>query len=209
MIGVERDLLLRHAHVEPVAIGLHQRHRGFDRRVENRAQRRRRALHGELAAIDARDVEQIVDQPHQQLQLALHRLMRRIGAPGELQRIQRVAERRQRIAQLVGERGEEFVLAPVDLEHSRNGTHVSPKAAARKGRMTAASDAPGVRPRIWIGTTPRATPHGCRKSLDKPTGFPPKASGSMPRGPAPRRLIRGAGPSRRTGPTVSAAPAIP
>jgi len=55
----------------------------------------------------------------------------------------------------------------------------------------------------------RATPHGFRKRPGAPIGFPLKASGSTSRGPAVRRLIRGAGLSIRTRPTASAVPAIP
>ena len=63
--------------------------------------------------------------------------------------------------------------------------------------------------RIWIGTTPRATSRGCRRRPGRPTGCPRKANGNTSPEPARRRPIPGDGPSKRTRPTVSAAPAIP
>ena len=45
--------------------------------------------------------------------------------------------------------------------------------------MTAALGAAGGRSRIWIGTTPRAISHGCRRRPGRPTGFPRKANGSI------------------------------
>ena len=66
---------------------------------------------------DTAHVEQIVDQADHVIDLPVHHFVRvaqRAGrSPRQPQDLQRVANRRQRIAQLVGQRGEEFVLAAV------------------------------------------------------------------------------------------------
>ena len=65
------------------------------------------------------DVEQVVDQPHHVRDLALQRLRRLAHRRGvtadEAQDLDDVRDRRQRVAQLVGQDGEELVLAPVGL----------------------------------------------------------------------------------------------
>ena len=98
------------------------------RAVDGRARRLDRLVHHvddvdallpqrQLVGRDAADVEQIVDQPHHMLQLAGDDL---VGlGPGRgrqavmLQNLDARADGRQRIAQLVGKRGQEFVLAPI------------------------------------------------------------------------------------------------
>ena len=72
----------------------------------------------DLAAGDARDLQQVVDQPDHVVDLPVHDLERRLERSLGLrqrQRLQRVANRRERIAQLVRQRGQELVLAPVGL----------------------------------------------------------------------------------------------
>ena len=72
-----------------------------------------------LVAVDAGDVEQVVDQPHHVPELPLHHgpgLGDGVGVAGrEPHHLQAVAERGQRVAQLVGQQGEELVLPPVLL----------------------------------------------------------------------------------------------
>ena len=71
-------------------------------------------------ALDPGDLEQIVDKAYQVAHLAVHDLvdLRRIHFDGlHAQQLERAADRRQRIAQLVREHGQEFVLAPVGLAH--------------------------------------------------------------------------------------------
>ena len=71
----------------------------------------------DLALVDARHVEQVVDEPRQLVDLALGD----VHGPGQLglvrrdlaDHLDRVADRRQRVAQLVREHREELVLAPV------------------------------------------------------------------------------------------------
>ena len=76
----------------------------------------------DLAAADAGHVEQVVDQPHHLPQLPLHhvarlrqhrRVRRRRASRSDLER---VADGRERVAQLVRERRQELVLAAVGLE---------------------------------------------------------------------------------------------
>ncbi len=77
------------------------------------------ALLAQLDAIvgDAVEIEQVVDQPYQLLQLPLHRIERMrspFGAPARaLENFERVAQRSERIAELVRQRGEKFILAVV------------------------------------------------------------------------------------------------
>src|SRR3546814_19142852 len=69
----------------------------------------------QLAARHARNFEQIIDQPRQVADLALHHLTEacslRLSGEPRPQDVQGVADRRERIAQLVREDRQEFVLA--------------------------------------------------------------------------------------------------
>ena len=60
----------------------------------------------DLAVADTRDLEQIVDEPHEMLDLPLHHLLRALGgrplSASYAQHLQAVANGRERIAQLVG-----------------------------------------------------------------------------------------------------------
>ena len=118
------------SHAQRLARQVERRARGRARSISGRRSRspRRddsapgrpaRVRELDLAARDARDVEQVVDQPHQVLDLALDRSRglaaiagsgRRAGMPS---RCSGVADRRQRIAQLVRQHRQELVLAPV------------------------------------------------------------------------------------------------
>ena len=68
---------------------------------------------------DARDVEQVVDQSREMLDLPLdgreRRARVRIRYQSARQQLAGVADRRERIAQLVGEHRQELVLLPVGL----------------------------------------------------------------------------------------------
>ncbi len=79
--------------------------------------RRTAQLH--LVAVDAGDVEQVVDQPDHVAELPLHHvpgLGDGVGVAGrEPHHLQAVAQRGQRVAQLVGQQREELVLAAVRL----------------------------------------------------------------------------------------------
>ena len=72
----------------------------------------------DLAAGNAGDFEEVIDQSHQVVDLSLHDSVEIRGGlrrTGEAQDVQGVANRREGIAQLVGERGKELVLSPVRL----------------------------------------------------------------------------------------------
>ena len=77
----------------------------------------------DVAARDARDVQQVVDQPREVLHLPLDHVARpgelRIGQRAPAHDLDRVADRRERIAQLVREHGEELVLVPVGFLQRR------------------------------------------------------------------------------------------
>ena len=79
--------------------------------------------HDDLALHDARNVEQVVDEPRHVVRLAadhvarpVHGRLRHIRA---LHDVHRVADGRERVAQLVRQHGEELVLAPVRFLHGR------------------------------------------------------------------------------------------
>ncbi len=103
---------------EVVAAGVDQRAAGLDRGADGVGHVDLLAPQFDLALADAADVEQVVDQVHHLPQLALddlarvvvHRLVAR-----ELHDLHRVADRCERVAQLVRERGEELVLAQVGI----------------------------------------------------------------------------------------------
>ena len=96
---------------------LDQRPGGFDR--GDQAVREVQALLAQLqlAARDARDLQQVVEQPRHVLDLAVDDVLRplqlRLGRVRRLADPRRVTDRRERVAQLVGEGREELVLAPV------------------------------------------------------------------------------------------------
>ena len=72
------------------------------------------ALQADLAARDAREVEEVVDDPHQLPHLPVHDGMDRSHVRVvllQLQQVQGVAQRSQRIAQLVREGREELIAA--------------------------------------------------------------------------------------------------
>ena len=110
----------------------------------------------ESAAADAVDVEQIVDEANDLRKLALHHCASAIddvwSGAGQAHHLQPIAQRRQRIAQLVRQRGEEFILAAIGLlqravrrvEFSRAGGDTSleivVRFAQRRGRLLAFGD---------------------------------------------------------------------
>jgi hypothetical protein len=116
-IGVEVMLARRQIHHQVLAGVVDGRARGLDGVIEHGAQHHAPLAHLQAPARDARDVEQIIDQAHQLAQLALHDVHRVGGrsAVADLQQSQRVANRRERVAQFVRKGGEEFVLAPIGV----------------------------------------------------------------------------------------------
>ena len=115
-IGVDHQRILRKGDRQLLAAGArHRRHRV--RRFRDRLP------HGEatlaqldLAAADARDVEQLVDDPHHVAGLTLDDGQLALGGAAiPLHHLEGSHHRRERIAQLVPEHGEELVLAPVGV----------------------------------------------------------------------------------------------
>ena len=93
------------------------RARRFDRHLDHARNINRLNAKLDLAAIDPRDVDQIVDESNEQIELPANQAARpcrpRRGGFIGVEDMESVADRRKRIAQLVREHGEEFVLAPV------------------------------------------------------------------------------------------------
>jgi hypothetical protein len=108
-----------HVQLQFVAPGLDHRQAGLDGAGQHPARSTWLLFQFELAAADAGDVEQVVDQVHHVADLALHHLAHlghrgRVVA-GQAHHAQAAADRRQRIAQLVRQRGQELGLAAVGL----------------------------------------------------------------------------------------------
>ena len=118
-IGLEPDRLGRQRDGERVPRGVDGGPAGFDRGLQDGGDVHGSNAQRELVAADAAHVEQVVDEPHHQQHLAVDQVARpgQVGVRGvgHAHDLHGVTDRRQRIAQLVGERGEEFVLAPVAL----------------------------------------------------------------------------------------------
>jgi len=77
-----------------------------------------RPLQLDLVARDAGDVEQVVDHARELADLAVDdvpRPLRGVGPRGVLDHVQAAADRRQRVAQLVRQHGDELALAPIGL----------------------------------------------------------------------------------------------
>ncbi len=74
-------------------------------------------LQMDLAARDARQIEQIVHQPDELMHLAIDHLVKRLCVrlvgTAQAEQLDSIADRRQGIAQFVGEHGEKFVFVAV------------------------------------------------------------------------------------------------
>ena len=113
-VAVDDDLPCRPREHQLVAPCIDRRLHLFDRPVDNFAHVDRLFIEMNLAGDDPRHVQQVVDQPHQVNDLPLHHPRRfvnfRLRRPRHLQQLDAVADRRQRIPQLVGQHRQEFVL---------------------------------------------------------------------------------------------------
>ena len=118
-VGIYQQWLRRQLALDRDSILLEERAMVVDSSTNQIIQLNPPPLKPDLASADARDVEQVVDQPGQVLDLAIDhgiRASRLLTAwDGSSQHIQTVANRRQRVAQFVREHGHELVLAPVRL----------------------------------------------------------------------------------------------
>ena len=122
-VGPERRV--RQFQVNAVGLPVDGRPRRVDRGLQHRAEVDSLASHLQLVLCDPRHVEQVVGQPHQLHQLPLHRHARFLDdlglVPGQAHDLEGTAQRRQRIAQFVGERRQELVLATVRLDQRQLG----------------------------------------------------------------------------------------
>jgi hypothetical protein len=116
-VGVEVDRLRRQGNGQLVAGCLDRRTRSVERAIDRRGELDAFLAQGQLSPADATYVEQVVDDPDHLSELALHHCARMLDRASiacfEPHDLQRVADRRQWIAQLVRERGEKFVLAAI------------------------------------------------------------------------------------------------
>ena len=116
-IGEQRHRLIGHIHRELVLLLVNQRpdrcygamddDRGIDRLLAQR----------NLVAADSRHIEQVVDQVSQILRLPVNDLEQLVSrfAGRHLPQGNCVANRGQRVAQLVGQHGQELVLLPIGV----------------------------------------------------------------------------------------------
>ena len=92
--------------------GVDQRTRELERARRDVGEQDRLLAERDLPARDARDVEQVVDQPDQVPHLPLRHLEEALSSgDARAEELEARAERGERVAQLVGEHGEELVLA--------------------------------------------------------------------------------------------------
>src|SRR5690606_32393194 len=118
-IGVELDPLLRELDHELVPGLVEERTRLLERALDDRIERDPALAQLESALRDARDFEQIVDEPRELLDLPLHDLERDRDRPRivrrRLQQIDAAAQRRERISELVRERRQKQILTAVEI----------------------------------------------------------------------------------------------
>ena len=151
---------------------------------------RRLAAELDLAPADPRDVQQVVDQPCQVADLAIDDLLaqsRGSSAPGLPQRAATALRiGRQRIAQLVGQHGQELVLAAVGLLAAR--ASASRRSVTSRKTSTMPSNSPPVAPDR--GGRCRRSAARCRRGRSGACGWPgrpprpppaPAPPGSRPR----------------------------
>ena len=117
VVAIERQSRRGHVHAERVPVPLHERARHVHGTVDHEAHLGPGAPERHLAARQAGEVEQVVDQPGHVADLALEdlALAREDVRIAHLHQFQRGQRRRQRIAELVAERGEEVVLGLVGV----------------------------------------------------------------------------------------------
>ncbi len=144
----------------------------------------------DLAARDARHVEQIVDQAHELLQLppdhfARPRQALRIRAL-RLQHVDRVADRRERIAQLVREHRQELVLALVLVLDLAIEARILQRRGAPRSEVLRHRDRFGVERPPGV---PEPEHQHCHRAPRKAQGHEQQARDRHPRRP-PQRIGR-------------------
>ena len=151
-ISLEPQRLGGQRHDERVLEGIERGSARFDRRGDHARDVDRLDLELDLAAGDARYIEQIVDETHQLAKLAADHAC----CPRELagillavaQDVNRIADRRKRIAKLVREHGKELVLSAILLLY----LFVEPRVVERDG--SAAGQFGRHRERIGVERSP-------------------------------------------------------
>nr|GEU28581.1 hypothetical protein [Tanacetum cinerariifolium] len=117
MVAHHLQRFFRQHQLETVLLGLHHRFRLFDGVRHDGGHRQRRARDGDQAARHARHVQQVVDQARHVVHLAHHdagRAVHRLGrGVAAAQQLGAGADGRERVAQLVRQHGQEFILALV------------------------------------------------------------------------------------------------
>ncbi len=118
-VGVEDQRRGRQGNGELVAAGLNERLAGFDGAADDRGQLDRRLAEFDLAAGDARDFQQVIDQADHVIHLPFHHLMHALDGTafgvGQPEEMEAIADQGEQIAQLMGQHRQEFVFAAVGV----------------------------------------------------------------------------------------------
>jgi hypothetical protein len=118
-VGFENDLVRRKADREVVLQRVENGLARLDGLTYHLAQRRDFFVEIHSVVVDAAHVEKVVDESHHVAELQLHHAPRPLDQRrvvfGQLQQLQAVTKRRERITQLVRERGQELVFATIHL----------------------------------------------------------------------------------------------
>jgi hypothetical protein len=113
-VAFEGNRLRRQIDRQRVARSIDDRLRDLDRTLDDRRKLQRFTPQMELAARHARDVEQVVEQVRHLRHLPIDDVAApdhlRVALGGAAQHLDRIADRRERVAQLVRERRDEVVL---------------------------------------------------------------------------------------------------
>lgn len=138
-VAFQRQRAVGQMQHELVLRGIEQWAAQLQRVVQHLAQVDGAHVRLDLAARDARDLHEVVDQPHHVVDLAPHHVVvahRLVGSrPLALEQRQRGLQRRQRIAQLVRQRGQKFGLALVGQPQAlQRGAQVVLPVARPQGR---------------------------------------------------------------------------
>ncbi len=118
-VAFEGDRLRRQIDRQRMARRIDDRLRDLDRTLDDGRELQRLAPQMELAARHARDVEQVVEQVRHLRDLPIDDVAApdhlRVALGGAAQHLDRIADRRERVAQLVRERRDEVVLLAIGL----------------------------------------------------------------------------------------------
>ena len=138
-VAVNPNLVFRQVHGQAVAAFLKQRFGGLDGAPDHLAQLEGLAFEFQLALNDAGCIQQVIEQVGQVLGLALDDLMlagKLLALAAQFKQVQHGDDRRQRIAQLVPEHGEEFILGATRLLALMiDPCGLQPRGCKRCGRM--------------------------------------------------------------------------